>query len=105
VALTMGRGSPAFVVPACINIVVAVNAGGAFSPFGDITTLMVWQSGSSKFFEFFALFLPSLTNWLVPAACMGFAVPRGSPPAESERIRMLMFFYRVVLCVDGLGTL
>jgi Na+/H+ antiporter NhaD/arsenite permease-like protein len=30
---------------ACINIVVAANAGGAFTPFGDITTLMVWQAG------------------------------------------------------------
>ncbi|MCK5813303.1 MAG: sodium:proton antiporter NhaD, partial [Cocleimonas sp.] len=34
-----------FVALACINIVVAANAGGAFSPFGDITTLMVWQKG------------------------------------------------------------
>ena len=39
VVLAMGRGIAAFIVPACINIVVAANAGGAFSPFGDITTL------------------------------------------------------------------
>jgi hypothetical protein len=48
--------TPRFVVPACINIVVAANAGGAFSPFGDITTLMVWQRGKVEFAEFFALF-------------------------------------------------
>jgi Na+/H+ antiporter NhaD/arsenite permease-like protein len=35
---------------------VAANAGGAFSPFGDITTLMVWQKGKAEFFDFFALF-------------------------------------------------
>jgi Na+/H+ antiporter NhaD/arsenite permease-like protein len=42
VAMAVGRGQPRFVPLACINIVVAANAGGAFSPFGDITTLMVW---------------------------------------------------------------
>jgi Na+/H+ antiporter NhaD/arsenite permease-like protein len=30
------------------------NAGGAFSPFGDITTLMVWQAGLVQFYEFFS---------------------------------------------------
>ncbi|MGB5645138.1 MAG: sodium:proton antiporter NhaD, partial [Gammaproteobacteria bacterium] len=41
VVLAVGRDSSGFVALACINIVVASNAGGAFSPFGDITTLMV----------------------------------------------------------------
>ena len=74
VVLNVGRGIARFVVPACINIVVAANAGGAFSPFGDITTLMVWQKGIVSFTGFFALFLPSLVNWLVPALCMQFAI-------------------------------
>ncbi len=86
VALAVGRGEPRFLVPACINIVVAANAGGAFSPFGDITTLMVWQRGVVTFAEFFALFLPSLVNWLVPALCMHFAVPHGAPRAEGGRV-------------------
>src|SRR5436190_4006877 len=55
VALAVGRGHPAFVTLASINVVVAANAGGAFSPFGDITTLMVWQSGKVSFSEFFVL--------------------------------------------------
>lgn len=83
VALNVGRGDPRFLVPACINIVVAANAGGAFSPFGDITTLMVWQKGLVSFFEFFDLFLPALVNWLVPALCMQFAVPRSRPQPEA----------------------
>ena len=37
--MVAGRGNKAFIVPGLINIVVAANAGGAFSPFGDITTL------------------------------------------------------------------
>ncbi len=63
-----------FVVLAAINLVVAANAGGAFSPFGDITTLMVWQAEKVEFLEFFSIFLPSLVNWLVPALIMSFAI-------------------------------
>ena len=50
----------------CVNIVVAANAGGAFSPFGDITTLMVWQAGIVDFFTFFNLFIPSIVNYVIP---------------------------------------
>jgi Na+/H+ antiporter NhaD/arsenite permease-like protein len=45
VVLSVGKTQKKFVAIGCINIVVAANAGGAFSPFGDITTLMVWQKG------------------------------------------------------------
>jgi Na+/H+ antiporter NhaD/arsenite permease-like protein len=84
VVVTVGAGQSRFLVPACINIVVAANAGGAFSPFGDITTLMVWQKGIVPFWDFFHLFLPSLVNWLVPAALMSFALPPGRPAAARE---------------------
>lgn len=79
VAMAVGGANTKFVVLACINIVVAANAGGAFSPFGDITTLMVWQKGVIRFEEFFVLFVPSVVNWLVPAIIMHFAVPNASP--------------------------
>ena len=85
VAVTVGSHSTRFVALACINIVVAANAGGAFSPFGDITTLMVWQSGKLSFFEFFVLFLPSLVNWLVPAALMHRAIPGNKPEPRTDR--------------------
>ena len=42
VVMAVGGDNKKFVALACINVVVAANAGGAFSPFGDITTLMVW---------------------------------------------------------------
>lgn len=88
VVLSVGAGHPAFIPLACINIVVAANAGGAFSPFGDITTLMVWQAGKLGFGEFFRLFLPSVVDWLVPALAMSFAVPRASPAAGPVRMRV-----------------
>ena len=86
VVVAVGSGAPRFVTIGCISIVVAANAGGAFSPFGDITTLMVWQKGKLGFFEFFALFLPSVVNWLIPAVLMHFAVPAGKPGAMTERV-------------------
>ena len=88
VVLSVGAGNPAFIAVSCINIVVAANAGGAFSPFGDITTLMVWQSGHASFFEFFSLFLPSLVNFIVPATIMSFTIPNEQPDAESDTIEM-----------------
>jgi Na+/H+ antiporter NhaD/arsenite permease-like protein len=96
VVVAMGRGQAAFVAPACINVVVAANAGGAFSPFGDITTLMVWQKGILGFFEFFALFLPALTNWLVPALCMSFAIASGRPTPDPDLVSTKPGAYVVV---------
>jgi Na+/H+ antiporter NhaD/arsenite permease-like protein len=84
VAMAVGRGNARFIPLACINIVVAANAGGAFSPFGDITTLMVWQAGRVPFADFFGLVLPSLVNWLVPAVILSFAI-RGHPvPSDAQ---------------------
>ncbi|MGE3173297.1 MAG: sodium:proton antiporter NhaD [Planctomycetota bacterium] len=79
VVLTVGRGNPNFIGLACINIVIAANAGGAFSPFGDITTLMVWAEQKVHTEKFFRLVLPSLVNWLIPAVCMHFFVPNKKP--------------------------
>ena len=88
VVLAVGGDNARFVTIACINIVVGANAGGAFSPFGDITTLMVWQKGMVDFWTFFSLFLPSLVNFVVPAAIMHFAVPAGKPQGSDEVILM-----------------
>jgi Na+/H+ antiporter NhaD/arsenite permease-like protein len=94
VVLAVGGNNKAFVLLACINLVVAANAGGTFSPFGDITTLMVWQknivasNGSVTFWTFFSLFIPALVNWLLPAAIMHFAVPNEKPKGKSEQLPM-----------------
>ena len=84
VVLAVGKDQPKFVGIACINIVVGANAGGAFSPFGDITTLMVWQKGVLEFSTFFALFVPSLVNFMLPAFIMQFAVPTNRPESVAD---------------------
>ncbi len=103
VVLAVGGTNTKFILLACINIVVAANAGGAFSPFGDITTLMVWQKnistvqGPVDFWAFFALFVPSLVNWLVPAAIMMFAVPNENPDAGGESVEMKRGAKRIIV--------
>ena len=89
VVMAVGGSQRKFVTVGCINIVVAANAGGAFSPFGDITTLMVWQKGLVPFQDFFVLFFPSLINWLIPAAIMFTVVPKGKPEAMQTEVRVL----------------
>jgi Na+/H+ antiporter NhaD/arsenite permease-like protein len=84
VVVAVGVGNYQFIVMGCIVIVVAANAGGVFSPFGDITSLMVWQKGKLQFLEFFHLFLPSLVNFIVPAALMHFGVPKGRPDSVED---------------------
>ena len=88
VLLACGKGNNKFLSLGCINIVVAANAGGAYSPFGDITTLMVWQAGIVDFFTFFQLFIPSVINYLIPAAIMYFFIPNEMPKVSSDKVIM-----------------
>ena len=84
VLLAMGRDNRAFIRVASVNVVVATNAGGSFSPFGDITTLLVWQKGVVPFTDFFVLFLPAVVNFVLPALIMQLWIPRGVPDATEK---------------------
>ncbi|MCF8186047.1 MAG: sodium:proton antiporter NhaD [Sulfuritalea sp.] len=113
VVLAVGGSNKKFVLLGCINLVIAANAGGTFSPFGDITTLMVWQknihasNGVITFWTFFSLFLPALVNWLVPASIMSMAVPNEKPKGISHQLPMrsgalgiiFLFFLTIAMAV------
>ena len=86
VVLAVGKGNKNFTSISCVNIVVAANAGGAFSPFGDITTLMVWQAGYVEFTEFFQLFLPSLVNFIIPSFIMSFFITGSADDVENPPV-------------------
>jgi Na+/H+ antiporter NhaD/arsenite permease-like protein len=62
-----------------INIVVASNAGGAWSPFGDITTLMVWSANKSEFTEFLYLFPSAFMGWFITAILLSIFIPKSDP--------------------------
>jgi len=78
----------AFIVPAFVNIIVAANAGGAWSPFGDITTLMIWTAGRVETLEFSSIVIPSIINWIVPALIMFPFLPKGRPEGSAEPVKM-----------------
>lgn len=88
VVMKVAEGDKKFINLCCINIVIAANAGGAFSPFGDITTLMVWQAGLLNFAEFLVLFVPSLVNYLIPALIMSCFVEQRKPAALEDDIEL-----------------
>ncbi|MDY0233216.1 MAG: sodium:proton antiporter NhaD, partial [Sulfurimonas sp.] len=79
VLITIEKNNKAFLVPGAINIVVAANAGGAWSPFGDITTLMAWSAGKGAFTDFLFLFPASISGWLITAYLLSRFIPEGSP--------------------------
>jgi Na+/H+ antiporter NhaD/arsenite permease-like protein len=109
VVISVGGGNNRFVAIACINIVVAANAGGVFSPFGDITTLMVWQKDIIDFTGFFALFVPAVVNWLVVAMILNFAVPNIQPDPLEGRAELkhgawfvvVLFVLTITMAVTG----
>ena len=88
VLMACGKGNGKFISLGCINIVVAANAGGAYSPFGDITTLMVWQAGIVEFFTFFKIFFPSVINYVIPATIMYFFIPKDKPELSTDKVFM-----------------
>lgn len=102
IVLKVAHDNPKFINIACINIVVAANAGGVFSPFGDITTLMIWQAGLVKFEQFIVLFVPAVVNFMVPALIMSFFISnsKNAPLVDhditikrgAKRIILLFFF-------------
>ena len=109
VVISVGGGNSKFIAVACINIVVAANAGGVFSPFGDITTLMVWQKEIIDFTGFFVLFLPAVVNWLVVAFILSFAVPKVHPEPlgrmselkHGALVVVVLFLVTITMAVSG----
>jgi Na+/H+ antiporter NhaD/arsenite permease-like protein len=79
VLITIEKENKAFLVPAAINIVVAANAGGAWSPFGDITTLMAWSAGKGVFTDFLFLFPSAILGWGATAFLLSRFVPDATP--------------------------
>ncbi len=84
VLFTIDKENKAFLVPGAVNIVVSANAGGAWSPFGDITTLMAWASGKGEFVDFLALFPASIIGWVITAWLLSKFVPEGKPPFSEQ---------------------
>ncbi len=56
-------------------IVIAANAGGAWSPIGDVTTTMLWIGGQISAIEITrAVFIPSIISVIIPLLALGFGL-------------------------------
>lgn len=85
VLITIEKTRKDFLVPGAINIVVAANAGGAWSPFGDITTLMAWTAGKGHFGDFAFLFPAAIIGYLVTAFLLAKFVPDEVPAFDASK--------------------
>lgn len=56
-------------------VVLAANAGGAWSPIGDVTTIMLWIGGQVTTLNIITMvFLPSLVTMIVPVVILSFTL-------------------------------
>jgi len=92
-------------------IVIAANAGGAWTPIGDVTTTMLWIAGRITTLEIIkGLFVPSVVNLLVPLLAIAWAL-RGrkvEAPARHEgrgHLPETTTFERNTMFFCGLGVL
>jgi len=89
-------------------IVLAANAGGAWSPIGDVTTIMLWIGGqitAARIIE--GVFLPSLICMVVPLVILSFTM-KGNvtrPKIHTDESIDIPLFERVLLLVLGVSGL
>lgn len=90
-------------------IVIAANAGGAWTPIGDVTTTMLWIGGQITTVAIMqGLFIPSMLNLLVPLAVTSVALgdrPVIAPPASDAEGVETTAFERNLMFFMGLGIL
>jgi Na+/H+ antiporter NhaD/arsenite permease-like protein len=99
--------------------VIAANAGGAWSPIGDVTTTMLWIGGQITASQIVkSLLLPSIANLMIPLCIISFALkgktvyspqliprPDGFSTAVQERNIMLFLGLGVLVSVPAFKTL
>lgn len=91
-------------------IVIAANAGGAWTPIGDVTTTMLWIGGQVTSWNIMqSVFLASMVSLLVPLTITA-RVMRGKlvvapPRVEGDHIRHTTRFEKTLMFYLGLGIL
>lgn len=70
-------------------VVIAANAGGAWSPIGDVTTIMLWIGGQISALNIIkTIFIPSLISMVIPLTILSFTM-KGElerPKASAEEV-------------------
>ncbi len=90
-------------------VVIAANAGGAFSPIGDVTTIMLWIGGQITAANIIAMvFVPSLFNMLFPLAIVSIYMRGNVEKPKFDANEDSVFttaFERKLLLFMGVGAL
>ena len=91
-------------------VIIAANSGGAFSPIGDVTTIMLWISGAITTAGVIReLIVPSLVSMIVPAFIMQYMLKGELPKPEvkSAEDSALVFtrIQRRIIFLLGVGGL
>ncbi|OFX24884.1 MAG: sodium:proton antiporter [Bacteroidetes bacterium GWA2_31_9b] len=93
-------------------VIIAANAGGAWSPIGDVTTIMLWINGNVTTGGIVpTLFLPSLVSMIVPLVILSFYI-KGSFPeikkgelANPNLVAIATQRERYIILILGIGSL
>ncbi|HEX5171882.1 MAG TPA: sodium:proton antiporter NhaD [Cyclobacteriaceae bacterium] len=87
-------------------IIIAANAGGAWTPIGDVTTTMLWIGGQITTLNIMKmLLLPSLACMLVPLILVSFALKNHQPTIKSATDNELKEGHAKLMLVLGIGAL
>ena len=90
-------------------VIIAANSGGAFSPIGDVTTIMLWIAGSITTVGVITeILVPSLVSMLVPAFIMQYMLKGKLPAMAASAEDSTLAFTRVqrrIIFFLGVGGL
>jgi len=86
-------------------VVIAANAGGAWSPIGDVTTIMLWIGGQITALKIIlGVFLPSLANIVAPLLVLSFTMKGKTierPVIKKNEKSMTTAFEQILMLVLG----
>ena len=91
-------------------VVIAANSGGAFSPIGDVTTIMLWNSKMITALGVIKeIFIPSMVSFIIPAAILQYQLKGELKPtgiaAKVEQQQENNRFQRRMVFLFGVGGL
>lgn len=90
-------------------IIIAANAGGVWSPIGDVTTTMLWLGGQISAFKIIpSLFFPSLICLISPLVYLSFRLHGNlekPDEAEKERTHQIEPKQQVIIFLSGIFIL
>ncbi|MBW8326297.1 MAG: sodium:proton antiporter NhaD [Prolixibacteraceae bacterium] len=89
-------------------VVLAANSGGAWSPIGDVTTIMLWIGGQVTAGSIMAnVFLPSVVSIIVPLVIISFFMKGkiGRPKSMGKESTFATSTERIIVFITGVGVL